>query len=371
MSGDAELSPPVYLALNELFDAAIVPAAWPTALDKLARSLGAAGGIIIPREPERIEQGFPTGHTLVDVMSAFVGGGWHRNDIRADRGWPMLASSKTVIIEHDLVDESERLRLPYYQELFDPFGLPWFAGIGFKVDGHQWCLTLIRGAGQGPYMPEDVVSFGLVAPYLQRIVTLAFRFRQALEAPLADFAGQLGRNTVHLDWSGRVTDVSPGTQKLFEGALRIRNGRLEAERNSDDRLLQALLHSALRGATPAGQTGRSAVAIRRQGKAPLVVEAITPPTVLRDVFTQAGAIVILRDLERSATADQLLSQLFGVTPAEARVANLVGSGLSPQEVAHRLGVKKETVRTQLRMVYGKLDVSHQSELAALLGRLLL
>jgi DNA-binding CsgD family transcriptional regulator len=56
---------------------------------------------------------------------------------------------------------------------------------------------------------------------------------------------------------------------------------------------------------------------------------------------------------------------------EARVASLVGSGVRPREVAARLGIAEETVRTVLKRVFVKAGVSRQSELAALMTRLVL
>jgi DNA-binding CsgD family transcriptional regulator len=56
------------------------------------------------------------------------------------------------------------------------------------------------------------------------------------------------------------------------------------------------------------------------------------------------------------------------TPAEARLAALVGSGLSPRESAEKLGITEETARTVLKRVFSKTGVSRQSELAALLTK---
>jgi DNA-binding CsgD family transcriptional regulator len=63
--------------------------------------------------------------------------------------------------------------------------------------------------------------------------------------------------------------------------------------------------------------------------------------------------------------------LFGLALGEARVAALVGSGLSPREAAGRLGISEETARTALKHVFAKAGVSRQNELAALLGRLVM
>ncbi len=53
------------------------------------------------------------------------------------------------------------------------------------------------------------------------------------------------------------------------------------------------------------------------------------------------------------------------------MAALIGSGLSPQQMAKRLGISEGTLRTELKHVFKKIGVSRQGELVALLTRLVL
>lgn len=61
-----------------------------------------------------------------------------------------------------------------------------------------------------------------------------------------------------------------------------------------------------------------------------------------------------------------LIDLYAVTKAEARVALLMASGLSTQEVARRLDIGITTVRTHLHRLFSKTDTHHQAQLVALL-----
>jgi len=65
----------------------------------------------------------------------------------------------------------------------------------------------------------------------------------------------------------------------------------------------------------------------------------------------------------------LVQSLFGLAPAEARVAVLIGAGLSPQQAAEKLGISVGNVRTKLKHVFSKVGVSRQSALAVLLTKL--
>jgi PAS domain S-box-containing protein len=83
------------------------------------------------------------------------------------------------------------------------------------------------------------------------------------------------------------------------------------------------------------------------------------------IVTALGVIgALLSDLD-------LVQSLFGLAPAEARVATLIGSGLSPRQTAEKLGISVGNVRTTLQHVFTKVGVSRQSELAVLLTKLTL
>ena len=62
----------------------------------------------------------------------------------------------------------------------------------------------------------------------------------------------------------------------------------------------------------------------------------------------------------------ILDRLFGLTRAEARVANSLVQGLSPKDIAAASGVALGTVRTQLKSVFAKTRSRRQAELVRLL-----
>lgn len=57
-----------------------------------------------------------------------------------------------------------------------------------------------------------------------------------------------------------------------------------------------------------------------------------------------------------------LMMLYKLTPAEARVANLLALELSPGEIAEAVGVELSTVRTQLKAIRSKLFAESQTDL---------
>jgi DNA-binding CsgD family transcriptional regulator len=90
----------------------------------------------------------------------------------------------------------------------------------------------------------------------------------------------------------------------------------------------------------------------------------------RAAWGQEALLLLFTDPLESATGSVVkMLRLLGLSPSEARIAVLVGTGHSPKEVAAELRITENTVRSVLKTIYGKLSVSRQSELAQMVARL--
>ncbi|ODV41652.1 hypothetical protein AWV79_34275 [Cupriavidus sp. UYMMa02A] len=65
----------------------------------------------------------------------------------------------------------------------------------------------------------------------------------------------------------------------------------------------------------------------------------------------------------------VLRELYGLTPAETRLAMLLTTGIGLPEACEQLGIRRETSRTQLKSIFTKTSTGTQAQLAHLLTRL--
>ncbi|RZJ09937.1 MAG: LuxR family transcriptional regulator [Rubrivivax sp.] len=65
---------------------------------------------------------------------------------------------------------------------------------------------------------------------------------------------------------------------------------------------------------------------------------------------------------------ELLATMFGLTSAEQRVALLLAQGLTADDMAARLGVQDNTVRSHVKQLLAKTQTHRQVQLVALLWR---
>lgn len=81
----------------------------------------------------------------------------------------------------------------------------------------------------------------------------------------------------------------------------------------------------------------------------------------------ARAVVFVTDPERRPNVpDDVLSNLFGLTPSEAQVARLLAHGYRGEKIAEALGVSATTVAFHKRNLFQKTDTNRQADLISLI-----
>jgi DNA-binding CsgD family transcriptional regulator len=312
----------------------------------------------------------PTSPDYLEVLDQYVRHQWYINHYRADRGFPLLDSRRTVVVEHDLATDDERKKLPQYNELYLRFGYPGYAMIGFRVDGNPWVVPMLRATAQGHFSRQDAARLAELAPHFARMIRLSDRFALRQAQDQLDLLDRVACAAVLIDWKGTVIRINASAADLMGANLRVSRGMLTAADPPSNRALQTLVQQlrtlgSSRGGTPPGR-----VYIRRTNQAPMVIDALPVAGLAADAFRSARAVLTIADLDANpAPPEEALRVAFGLTAAEARLAaQLVGSG-SLNAAADALGIAKETARNQLKAVFAKTGTHRQSQLVALLSKL--
>ena len=189
--------------------------------------------------------------------------------------------------------------------------------------------------------------------------------RRRSEPSLAQLLGNPRSGIVQLDRQGRIVEANDRARHLLlkRDGLTDDGGVLAAETPGEDAELQRLLRRAL---PPWGLQGAggSMKVTRPDAGAPLVLE-IQP---VRELGTdhlarEVGAVVLVVDpLSRPRIDPALPAEVFGLTPAQSRVAAAVASGQTVAGTARTLGVSEGTVRVHLKHSYRKMGITSQTEL---------
>ncbi|MFC5556477.1 helix-turn-helix transcriptional regulator [Methylobacterium iners] len=175
---------------------------------------------------------------------------------------------------------------------------------------------------------------------------------------------RMGCGGLILTTDGEVSALNERARVLLQRELDLPEEIVTALPETGRAVMKALLS---RAETRFRLDAESWVQLSRPGQRALVLQAMPLP--------QAGlagphTVVILIDLdELPPVRPATLEAMFGLTPAEARLAVLLTCGATPSEVARSQGLSVATVRSQLGAIFVKTRTRRQSELVALVARL--
>lgn len=171
---------------------------------------------------------------------------------------------------------------------------------------------------------------------------------------------------VTVDRAGRVIAVNSEMSSLLGENIRIRNNRLIVS----DALARSRLQDLMQAIGAESNTSDlEPIVLKCDDASPVVLRMMAIPEAARGLFLGASAILtFVRVRPRPRPAPSLLSGIFGLTPAEARLTAVLADGSTLIQAAKALNISWETARTQLKTVFLKTNTHRQSELVALLSR---
>jgi DNA-binding CsgD family transcriptional regulator len=110
---------------------------------------------------------------------------------------------------------------------------------------------------------------------------------------------------------------------------------------------------------------------RRNGRRPLLAHVAPVVGAASDAFLLARAVVLLTDLEEAPPPPNTVTiqRVFGLTPAEARLAGRIAAGENLNECAEAEGITRETARSRIKAIFEKTGTRRQTELALLIARM--
>ena len=278
-----------------------------------------------------------------------------------------------VVYDSLLISEREMDTDPVY-DWFGRHDLRYFVGAGLtETREYRVVCSLQRSPAQGHVQGPDIELFRLLKPHLARAVSLSDRlgtlrsrnqFNSAvLEAlPQAVFA---------LDANGTLLFANAVGRDLLAAAdgISVESGRLQTLLPHDQALLDSIIRSAI---APVSGSSSGWVSISRRSRRLAYAVFVAPLHGAEEELTAAAAkvLVIVHDLAAHRCADeQMLTSLYGLTGAEARLASALSGGHSLESAAALLRIQPSTARAHLKAVFRKVGINRQQDLVRQLASL--
>jgi DNA-binding CsgD family transcriptional regulator len=349
-----------------LGDAAIDPTIWPELLDQISGAVGATGAGLLQSDIRTPD--IPRSPGVEEVTSSYFRHGWHLRDVRAERGVPLLLRGEKVVTDQEIVTPKEMQRLGYYTENLAPFGFQWFAVIGFWSGSALWGLSIQRTTREGPFNQSDKLLLGRLSQRLTEVASLSKAVGRSVLSGISNALHLLDQPALALDSLGHVIDANATAERLFDDEIRVKDRRLYL-RDQGARLLLDGLVGQMKTTPDTTSLPVQPIVVRRLGDRPVIIRILPIDGAARGPFLGARALLVLNDLSQKVIPSlDLLKRTFGLTPAQAKLAKLLATGISPERASDELGLSLQTVRTQLKIIFSKTDTHRQSELVSLLSR---
>ncbi|MHC2257175.1 DNA-binding CsgD family transcriptional regulator [Bradyrhizobium embrapense] len=226
-----------------------------------------------------------------------------------------------------------------------------------------WLIAFQRTDAQGPFRRDDMNRLAPLAQAFTEVADLSDTVGRTHLVGVLDGLHLVQRPAIALGRDGLVLGMNHDAEAIFDADLRVSNARLFIR----DGKAREWLERMTSGIARAGDSGplKNIIVARRETKKPIQLKLLPVHGAARSPFLGARFILTLTDLEATgASSIQFVSEAFSLTPAEAKVASLIATGLSPEEIATKLKVSRETVRNQLKAAFVQ-RVSENNRLAAM------
>jgi DNA-binding CsgD family transcriptional regulator/PAS domain-containing protein len=236
---------------------------------------------------------------------------------------------------------------------------------------HMAILGLHQAVGDAHAVPRNVEALQSLMPALSsagrlhvELIDRGFRSAITGEGP-----GYPPGGVIFTTGDGRIIETNQAAERILRlgDGLTIRNGRICARRNFETAKLAELIAHATAAAGSHPPIG--CLLIGRDGGRPAYIVRVTPVSAGLSRYDVPTAMVLVSAPDENRVSESDLAELYGLSPAESRLAIAVAVGNRLSEIAGEFGVQITTLRTQLSSILKKCEVKRQSDLVRLISNI--
>jgi len=233
-------------------------------------------------------------------------------------------------------------------------------------------LICMRPRTRGSFEDLDGSVLKQLVPHLQRSFRLYLENEQAksLARNLKYALDGLDRAIFGLNREGAIVLSNRRAERIVEAAdgLEAVQGRLAASSIRDNSELQSRIARCLAAGNDPGSFPNTILLVSRaSGKPPLQLLIVPTNAASSTGETGLATLILIADPAReSQSCAPILGQMYGLTPTECRLADLLLQGFEVRDAAGKLRTTLETARFHVKRILAKTGTRRQTELMRLM-----
>ncbi len=295
-------------------------------------------------------------------------------DWRSNPRIPVAVKTKPgdLISDYMIMEERAIDRDPFYAGFLAPIGCRYcLIGHLETTKKEDFFFSVQRAKAQGHVDRAEVKQMALLLPHVRQAFDMTRRLRDTAETrhSLEHALDWLADGIALVGADGEVVYANEALQAMArrKDGIAIQKGRIElAAVDARDRLERMLaIAIGIRHGKVEVAAGSDFPVMRSAGAPPYYVSVRPLPAgdKRRGAEAQAIAILFVRDpASPNAAAIRMLREVFGLTEAEASVAQALQMGITLTEYAATRGLSLNTAYTHLRRLREKTGCSRMPEL---------
>jgi DNA-binding CsgD family transcriptional regulator/PAS domain-containing protein len=251
-------------------------------------------------------------------------------------------------------------------EFLIPSDVPHFMPAWLRKADTKFVTLSFQGTRKrGPFEPEDLETYRLLLPHVNRALEIRDRLEQAkINSATVSATLETARfGVIVLDSSGRLLETNHIAQGIIgcngNGIQRKADGTLWCREPAGTQLSRWIVKGS-----PPTQSIDGLLQVAREYKAPISILVMPLPRQLPSwINADPKWLLLIFDPEVRMEADApLIAKDLHISAREAELAARLLAGENLPAIARRFGVSHNTVRVQLKSIYKKTGIRSQAEL---------
>ena len=363
--------------IGNIYEASYNPDFWPAALESIAEFTHSSSAALLYQDNElELVGGVHKFNISDDHINEYLSHGIDPNFMIMAQNVPI---GTAAAVDH-IIPDRKKLEQVYgdkFYKLMITIDLYHIGGaILFMDDVRTAAIALQRKQSMGAWTKSQIDKLNSLIPHLQRAMNIQKEFvrLQTREQALRKGLDRLLMGLILFDKELQPIYINPVAESIldYHPAIEMKNNKIYANDPAVTEKIHKALVTAIALNTESNLADSStALGLKHPDCATTLPLIISPIHEVLHGFDTKGsfahAVMCFSDPNKSHPIESdKLADVYGLTAAEAQVAISIANGMSPDEIATLHKVTISTVRSQLKQIYRKLGINHQTELVKIL-----